>query len=72
MIYNSYYIHIYNRIFIWRSAPETQICPPQILQNKVIKLIHYLPLYTPSSDVKITKELNLQQLHIYELDATQD
>lgn len=67
MIYSAYIkSHLAYLIPIWGSAAKVHINCLQILQNKAIKFINFLPHHTHSADLYDSRFLSIQQLYNYE------
>ena len=58
--------HLLYLIEVWGNASKTSVKSIQILQNKLIKILHNYDILTPSKTIyKETKLLNIKQLFTY-------
>jgi hypothetical protein len=65
-----YFAHIKSHLTyllpIWGSAPDVYLKCLQVLQNKAIKYMKFLPFDTPSSSLYNGSFLSMHQLYVYE------
>lgn len=67
LIYNSLVKpHLLYLLEIWGNASKTSLKPVQILQNRIIKILHHYNYLTTTTTIyKETKLLNIKQLYTY-------